>query len=78
MNVLAMHQSSLSLNYRQTKCLMLYFDLAECPISKRQHKSLYYVLYSSFRKILITNCQCEARDCVIVQLQKEQFITENK
>ena len=47
----------------KTKCLpILYYGLDACPITKRQYKSLNYVLYSSFRKIFNINCQ---QDCIV-------------
>ena len=46
----------------KTKCLpILYYGLDACPITKRQYKSLNYVLYSSFRKIFNINSQ---HDCI--------------
>jgi len=45
---------------------MLYYGLETFPISKRQYKSLNYVLHSSFRKIFKTKPQDIVNDCILM------------
>jgi len=51
----------------KTKCLpMLYYGLEACSISKRQYKSLNYVLHSSFRKIFKTKSKDIINECMLM------------
>ena len=51
----------------KTKCLpTLYYGLEACPVSKKQYKSLNYVLHSTFRKIFKTKSQDIVNECMLM------------
>ena len=51
----------------KTKCPpTLYYGLEACPVSKKQYKSLNYVLHSTFRKIFKTKSQDIVNECMLM------------
>jgi len=51
----------------KTKCLpTLCYGLEACPISKKQYKSLNYVLHSTFRKTFKTKSQDIVNECMLM------------